>query len=126
VTSPEYFGFIGKPDSSPHIMLSTQPDDGVHPDNWYRIWMYSQGALNIGAAGTAQSDALFDRANATPPNRGIPYGLYAQGAKIVTDAGQFIPIADAPVIWVTQPNIAGVTVRDASDQALVIQDLSRR
>jgi peptide/nickel transport system substrate-binding protein len=124
-TLSEYFGFVGQPAASPHLIVSTQPDDGVHPDNWYRIWMYTKGALNIGAAGNPTADALFDKADSTPPAKGIPYDLYAQGAKLVTDAGDFIPVADAPVIWVTQPDIKGVTVRDASDQALVIQLLSR-
>jgi peptide/nickel transport system substrate-binding protein len=124
-TLSEYFGFVGKPEASPSLVVSTQPDDGVHPDNWYRIWMHTKGALNIGGAGLPAADKLFDQADATPPSKGIPYQLYSDGAKLVTDAGHFIPVADAPVIWVTQPDIKGVTVRDASDQALVIQLLRR-
>lgn len=124
-TSPDYFGMIGAPDKAPHLMLSTQPDDGVHPDHWYRIWMHTAGALNVGAAGNAEADALMDKANATPPGEEPPYELYAQAGKIVTDAGHFIPIADAPVIWVTKPDLAGVTVRYASNQALVIEQLKR-
>jgi peptide/nickel transport system substrate-binding protein len=124
-TMAEYFGFIGDPAKTPSMVVSTQPDDGVHPDNWYRIWMHTAGALNVGAAGTKASDALFDQADATPPGSTPPYDLYSQGGKIVTDAGQFIPMADAPVIWVTQKDLKGVTVRMASDQALVIQLLRR-
>jgi peptide/nickel transport system substrate-binding protein len=125
-TLAKYFEFVGNPKGSPTITISTQPDDGVHPDNWYRIWMHTAGALNVGAAGTAEADALFDQANSTPPAEGIPYELYSQGGKIVTDAGMFIPIADAPVIWVTQSDLKGVTVRAAADQALVVKLLKRK
>jgi peptide/nickel transport system substrate-binding protein len=125
-TIGKYFEFVGQPKNAPTIVVSTQPDDGVHPDNWYRIWMHTQGALNVGAAGTAEADALFDQANATPPAEGIPYDLYSQGGKIVTDAGMFIPVANAPIIWVTQADLENVTVRDASDQALVLQLLKRK
>lgn len=124
-TSPDYFGMIGAPDKAPHLMLSTQPDDGVHPDHWYRIWMYTKGALNVGNAGSPEADALMDKANATPPGEEPPYELYAQAGKLVTDAGHFIPIADAPVIWVTKPDLAGATVRFASNQGLVIEALKR-
>ena len=62
-----------------------------HEVGWYRRmiriprndhWRGRRVILNVGAAGLPEADARFDEANATPPNKGIPYDLYAQGAKL--------------------------------------------
>ena len=122
----DYFGYIGAPDLAPNLTVSTQPADGTHPDNWFRLFLYSAGSLNVGGAGLPETDALMDQAIATPPGDDEAVNeLYSQASDILRDDGQLIPIADVPVVWATSGAVQGVPSFFAVPQAVWISQLER-
>ncbi|CAN5792736.1 hypothetical protein BH10ACT1_BH10ACT1_39200 [soil metagenome] len=120
MSDSEYFSWFGKPKGAPALYVSSQPDDGAHPDNWFRLFLYTAGALSYGGIGTEESDALMDEANATPPAKGIPNELYSQAADLLQDQVAIIPMADIPTVWVASKGVTGLQVQLAGSQGLII------
>ena len=123
ITEAQYFTYFGKPQGAPALYVSNQPDDGAHPDNWFRLFLYSKGALSYGGIGTPESDALMDKASATPPSKGVPNELYSKAADIVQEQVDLIPLADVPTVWVASKGLAGLEVQKEASQGLVIPAL---
>lgn len=122
----DYFGYIGAPDVAPNLAVSTQPADGTHPDNWFRLFLHSAGSLNVGGAGLPETDALMDEAVAMPPGDDAAVDeLYSQAADLLVEDAQLIPIADVPVMWATSTAIAGVPSFIAVPQAVWISLVER-
>jgi peptide/nickel transport system substrate-binding protein len=120
VTDSQYFSYFGAPEGAPSLLVYVQPDDGAHPDNWFRLFLYSVGALSYGGIGSPESDALMDEANAVPPNEGIPYELYSQASDLLREQVAIIPMADVPTVWIASPDVTGLAVQLAGSQGLVI------
>lgn len=123
VTETEYFSYFGAPEEAPALYVSTQPDDGAHPDNWFRLFLHSSGALSFGGISSPEIDALMDEASATPPSQGVPEALYGEAADLLEEQVAIIPLADVPTIWVANPRVTGLQIQLAGSQGLIVPQL---
>lgn len=122
----DYFGYIQAPDIAPNLTISTQPADGTHPDNWFRLFLHTTGSLNVGGAGLPETDALMDQAVALPPGEDAAVDeLYSQASDILRDDAQLIPIADVPVVWAASTTLESLPSFFAVPQAVWVSQLKR-
>ena len=121
----EYFGYIGKPDKTPNLVFSIQPDDGAHPYNWFSLFLTSTAALNVGGYGLAEADALIAKANAVPAGQPIDNALFGQAGDLLAADAQFIPIADVPSRFVHANNISNLKMHKVLPPALWLEYLKR-
>jgi len=125
-TSPEYFGYLGAPDVTPNLVFSAQSDDGIHPDNWFRLFLSTTGALSVGGIGLPEADALMDEGNLSPAGAAPDLEKYSEASDLLAEAVHYIPLADVAPRYVFGTDITGLTNHRISPPAIWVADLARK
>ena len=101
-----------KPADQPDIYVGTLNPDAAHPDTWIRIYGRTDGFLNWVSAGTAEADKFMDDGLGNTDAAGSTKD-YAEAAKSLVDAADFIGLVDTADDFIVNDSITGFRHQNA-------------
>jgi peptide/nickel transport system substrate-binding protein len=101
-----------KPQQQPDLYVGTLNPDASHPDTWIRIYARTDGFLNWVSAGTPEADTLMDQ-GLTTADTAASTQKYADAAKSLVDAADYIGLVDTADDFVVSDKITGFRHQNA-------------
>jgi peptide/nickel transport system substrate-binding protein len=106
VQLPQVYGYAGRLEQAPDLLLMTNTPDAAHPDTWARILFSSTGGLNFLGFKDGRVDALLDDALDAPQAQATK--LYQDVGRRVIDSNSIFFLGDVKDVFVLQKNLGGV------------------